>query len=165
MVLIFRFTRGINTLKELHNKARSGRVVDEAEIPPAVSIGVASGITKPSATPVDDSFRSAPVTDDGESFSLPHPQPHLPEPMRPTLVSTGLDLQPPTPPPRPQPRKLPQPPEPVDYERKTKTIVPTEPDVDYEMTNADLPQVNGAFHVFDCHYLILFTLSLLLTVN
>lgn len=98
-----RYTRGIKTLKELLTKAKAGKVVDETEIPPVVSLGTAatkssqpaglvgdesSGFLQPSGIPtlVAD---EVPFGIEAPHVPLPDydpPAPKLPEPLVPTQV-------------------------------------------------------------------------------
>lgn len=94
-----RFLRGIKTLQELLSKAKAGRVVDEADIPPIVAITTIKKEMPPppstlstSQTPPSSESPITPVSD----FLVPSPEP---EP----------DLPTPTPPPRNLPPKLPPP--------------------------------------------------------
>ncbi|OXA62416.1 coiled-coil and C2 domain-containing protein 1-like isoform X2 [Folsomia candida] len=147
-----RFTRGIKTLKELQGKAKAGKVVNEVEIPPAVSIGVASTMNnKPTTTTNEEGIcgalspntddHPAPVAEVSTDFLAPSPQPsqRLPEPIKPTPAF----VTPVSPPPVPPPRKIVVPPEPpVDYGSKNEMQVITEPPIDYESTTGKTPQVN-----------------------
>lgn len=123
---LLRFTRGIKTLKELHSKAKSGRVVDETEIPPLVSVNVASGII-PKPMPAE-------VPSLEKDLLAPSPIPSeaaLPEPLVPTPAVATKN------PPIPPPRKVPEP-------QQEMIRPPLEPPVDYnEPADVSLPPVNG----------------------
>jgi len=135
MIEFCRFTRGIKTLKELLVKAQAGRVVDEADIPPAVALGGGGGastapppssippaavahaarvsVTPPSVTPVEP-FVPLPDYEDS-SVSSSSLVPGLPEPLKPTPVAPPVPprIRPVDSPPRQQPIEPP-----VDYDSK-----------------------------------------------
>ncbi len=107
MIINFRFTRGIKTLQELQGKAKSGRVVDEADIPPAVSISI--GVSIKTTTIVNERpeiDKESPTSEKRDLFapSLSSLHQQLPEPLQPTSVQV-----PPVPPPRKPAVKTPEP--------------------------------------------------------
>lgn len=75
---VLRFARGIKTLKEMLPKAKAGRVIDEADIPPAVSVGI-----KPSTSGNSQPSYPSPIMGPIESVSKPD-----------RISSSSLSMQP-----------------------------------------------------------------------
>lgn len=105
---MYRFTRGVKTLNELLAKAKAGRVIDEADIPPIVSIGVikkepsqeaaSSQSNEPSIPVAEPESKQPTITRDNVSPQLPPPliptPVHIPAPSVPPQLQTGDEVEP-----------------------------------------------------------------------
>ncbi|CAL8100917.1 unnamed protein product [Orchesella dallaii] len=85
-----RFTRGVKTLKEMLSKVKNGRVIDESDIPPAVSIGVIKKDNVPD-TPTNSSPFVPPTREETSEPKVPERNAVVEKPPRHSPMQITLD--------------------------------------------------------------------------